>query len=340
MSVHRSFGQDGLRQAVRFLLPRLLAVLALSTLVLYALSQLPGVPYHVRDLFGPSPSLPQAFLFALVVLFALGPPAYLGLQLIRLPGHYVWLFPAGILAHAVIVFLGFRFATPIASVHDMLGQPVWSIGAELERMIRFVGLFMVVSVPIAGGTALLYALTRSYAPRRILWWLLFALVLLGVSDWIVVGLAATSNVTVLLRDGITGVAWLGLAVWLMSLAFVASLVAERITGVYTDSLATAFAVVLFLPLSFGALFLATSQGVGGPASTLSAMEFLLSTDRESYFFTPVGLFLHYAAAYLVAILLLAFSQYLLWLGYSARRFAMPAMKVAPAGASSSGEVST
>jgi len=212
--------------------------------------------------------------------------------------------------------------------------------AELERMIRFVGLFMVVSVPIAGGTALLYALTRSHAPRRILWWLLFALVLLGVSDWIVVGLAATSNVTVLLRDGITGLAWLGLALWLMSLAFVASLVAERITGVFTDSLATAFAVVLFLPLSFGALFLATSQGVGGPASTLSAMEFLLSTDRESYFFTPVGLFLHYAAAYLVAILLLAFSQYLLWLGYSARRFAMPAMKVAPAGASASGEVST
>jgi hypothetical protein len=320
MSIHRSFGPDGWRRAVRLLLPRLALVLVLATLVLYALAIAPGVPYHVRDLFGPSPSLPQALLFALVVLFALGPPSYLGLQLIRLPAGYAWLFPLGILVHAVIVFLGFRFATPIASVHDLLGEPLWDIGDELERMIRFIGLFIAISVPIAGGTALLYAATRSYAPRRFLWWLLFALLLLGLSDWVVVGLAATDNVTALLRNGAAGIAWLGFSLWLMLLSFVASLVAERLAGVFNGTLATLFAVLLFLPLTFGVLFLATDQSVGGPASDLTAMEFLLSADRGSYFLTSGQLFLRYAAAYAVTIVLLAFSQYLLWLGYSTRRF--------------------
>ena len=320
MSTFHSLGPDGLKQAARFLLPRLLIVLVLATLLLYALALLPGVPYHVQELFGPRPSVPQAFLFALIVLFALGPPSYLGLQLIRLPLRYAWLFPVGILVHAVIVFLGFRFATPIASVHAMVGEPVWNIGDELERMIRFVGLFIAVSVPIAGGTALLYALTRSYEPKRFLLWVLFAALLLGLSDWIVVGMAATDNVTLLLRDGISGIGWLGIAFWLMLLAFAASLVAERIAGVFKGTLATLFAVLLFLPISYAAIFLATDQNVGGAASHLSAMEFLLSADRESYFFTTAGVFVRYAAAYLVALILLAFSQYLLWLGYSTRRF--------------------
>jgi hypothetical protein len=236
----------------------------------------------------------------------------------------VWLFPVGILVHAIIVFLGFRFATPIASVHDMLGEPVWNIGDELERMIRFVGLFIAVSVPIAGGTATLYAATRSYAPQRFLWWLLFAVLLLLLSDWIVVGLAATDNITALLRTSATGVGWLGFSLWLMLLAFVASLVAERVAGVFTGTVATLFAVLLFLPASFGVLFLATDQSVGGPASDLTAMEFLLSADRSSYFFTFGQLFARYTAAYVAAIVLLAFSQYLLWLGYSTRRFSSTA----------------
>jgi hypothetical protein len=320
MSIHRSFGPDSWRQTLRFLLPRLALVLLFATLLLYALAVVPSVSYHVRDLFGPNPSLPQALLFALVVLFALGPPSYLGLQLIRLTAGYAWLFPIGILVHAAIVFLGFRFATPIASVHDLLGEPVWNIGDELERMIRFVGLFIAVSVPIAGGTALLYAATRSYAPQRLLWWVLFAVLLLGLSDWIVVGLAATDNVTVLLRNSAVGLAWLGFSLWLMLLSFVASLVAERLAGVFTGTVATLFAALLFLPLTFGVLFLATDQSVGGPASDLTAMEFLLSADRDSYFLTFGQLFARYAAAYAVTIVLLAFSQYLLWLGYSTRRF--------------------
>ena len=320
MSIHRSFDREGLRQAGRLFLPRLLAVVVLTTLLLYALALAPGVPYHVRALFGASPSLLQALLFALVVLFALGPPSFLGLQLIRLPAPYVWLFPVGILVHAVVVFLGFRYVTPIASAHDLLGEPVWATPAELERMIRFVGLFVAVSVPIAGGTALLYALTRSYAPQRFLWWVAFAVLLLGLSDWIVIGKAATDNVTLLVRDAVPGLGWLGISLWLMLLSFVASLLAERLAGVFKGNLATFFAVLLFLPLSFAALFLATDQTIGGPASDLSAMAFLLSPEQGRYFITPLGLFLRYTAAYAVAVVLLACSQYLLWVGYSTRRF--------------------
>ncbi|MGB5831956.1 MAG: hypothetical protein WBG92_08190 [Thiohalocapsa sp.] len=320
MSVHRAYGREGLKQAAAFWSLRVSVILVVAILMLYAIAVWPGSPYHVRELFGSSASLPQASLFALVVLFALGPPAMLGLQLVRLPARYVWLFPIGILVHACVVFLGFRFATPIASVHDMLGTPVWGIGEELERLIRFVGIFLIVSVPISGGTALLYGATRAYAPRRVLWWVLFQILFLILSYWIVLGNAATDNIRVLLRASVGPLAWIGFALWLLCLAFAASLLAQRVADVFKGTTVTAFAVVLFLPLSYGLLFLALEQNVGGPQAGLSALDFLLSPSRSDYDASSGQLFLRYTLAYLGAILLLACSQYPAWLAYSTRRF--------------------
>jgi len=330
MSIHRTFSRDGLQQALQFWSVRVLTVLAVATALLYLIAVLPGVPYNIQELFGRGASLPQALLFALIVLFALGPPAYLGMQLIRLPTSYVWLFPVGILLHAAIVFAAFRYATPIESVRDLLGDAVWGIGDEWERMIRFIALFVMVSVPIAGGTAMLFAATRSYAPRRVLWWVLFQALFLVASYWIAVGYAATENVTVLLRNGGVPVAWLAIALWLLALAFTASLVAERLANVFTGNMATVFAVLLFLPLSYLLLFLATNQTVGGPRSDLSALEFLLSPSRSAYTSGGAEVFLRYSVSYIAAIILLAFSQYPAWLGYSTRRFAQPVAQVQPA----------
>ena len=320
MSIYRAYDRDGLKQATTFWSLRVLVILVLVTAMLYLIAVVPGAPYHVRELFGSSPTVPQALLFALVVMFALGPPAMLGLQLVRLPGRYVWLFPLGMLVHAIIVFLGFRFATPIASVQDLLGEPVWPIGEEAERLIRFAGLFLMVSLPISGGTALLYGITRAYAPRRVLWWLLFQLLFLGLSYWIVIGNAATDNIVVLLRSAARPLAWAGFALWLLCLAFAASLLAERVANVFKGTVVAAFAVLLFLPLSFGVLFLAFEQNVTGVKSDLSALDFLLSSSRISYGFSDVELFLRYSAAYFVAVLLLACAQYPAWLAYSTRQF--------------------
>lgn len=328
MTVHRTFGRAGLREAAWFLAPRLVLVVLVMTLLLYAVASLPGVPYHVQTLFGPSPSWPQAGLFALLVLFALGPPALLGLQLVRLPGFWAWQFPVGILVHAVIVFLGFRFATPIASVHDLVGLPVWGIGDEWERLIRFVGLFLMISVPFAGGSALLYGLIRAYAPGRLLWWLSFALVLFGISYWIVVIQAATDNITALLPARWMVPAMAGLGLWLALLAFVGAVLAARAAGVFRGNLATLFAPVLVLPLSFGLLYLATSQSVGGPGSRLSALEFLLSPEQGVYNFSTPELLSQYSVAYLVVVVLLAASQYPVWIVYATRRF-QSAVSLAP-----------
>lgn len=336
MTILRVFGPQGRREAAQFLLPRMVLVAVFTTLLIYTLALLPGVPYHVHGLFGPSPSLPQAALFAVIVLFALAPPAYLGLELIRLPATAVLLFPVGILIHAVLVFLGFRFATPIASVQDLLGVPVWGIGDEWERMVRFVALFVGISVPFAGGSALLYALTRSYAPRRLLWWLLFAGLLLGASYQIVVIHAATDNVSALLAEGspITGMA--GLALWLVMLSFVGAVLAARLADVLRNSAATAFAMTLALPLSYVLITVSTGQSLGGARSTLSATAFLLSADLGEYQFTSTGLFLRYAAAYAVVVLLLACSQYPLWIIYATRRFQARPARVIAASAEESG----
>jgi len=321
MSIHRSYNKDGFKQAVAFWSVRVLVILAVASVLLYVLGAAPGVPYHVRELFGSGPTPLKALLFALVVLFALGPPAVLGMQLIRLPVKLVWLFPVGMLVHGVVVFLGFRFATPIESVHAMVGMPIWGIGEELERLIRFVALFLPISLPIAGGTAMLYAATRSHAPRRWLWWLLFAAILLTAAYVIVVAFPATDNVTLLLRRQATPLSWITFCLWLLVLSFAASLAAQRLSGVFKGTAAASFAVLLFLPVTYAILFVALERNVGGPTSQLSALEFLLSDSRERYFFSSAELFGRYAMAYAVGLLLLVFAQYPVWLAYATRRFA-------------------
>ncbi len=321
MSVNSAFGETERRQAIAFLLLRLALILAVATLLLYLVAVTPGVPYHVRELFGSRPTPLQALLFAVMVLLALGPPALLGLQLIRRPAPWAWLFPIAMLAHAVLIFLVFRYATPIASVHDLVGMPQWPMPAELERLIRFVALFLVVSVSVAGGTALLFDITRSFQPLRVLWWVLYAAVFLALGYWIVVMLAATDNVAVLLRGRASPVSWLALALWVLLLAFAASLLAQRLAGVFTGTLAAVFGVALLAPLSYAVLLLATEPRVLGPQSGLSALEFLLSGSRYEYGFRGSQLFGRYLLNYLVAMLLLTFAQYPVWVGYSTRRFA-------------------
>jgi hypothetical protein len=316
-----SFGREERVAAASYWLAHFAGVVVAATAVLYLVAVAPGVPYHVQDLFGSSPNLPQALLFALMVLLALGPPALLGLQLVRTPALWVWVFPIAMLLHAAAVFLVFRFATPIESVHDLVGLPVWGIPAEFERLVRFVGVFLMVSVPISGGTALLYAINRSFQPLRFLWWLGYAVLLLGVSYGVVIGSAATDNVTLLLRGDAHPLAWIALSVWMLMMAFGASVLAERLSGVLGGTITVLFALLLLLPLSFAVLFLAMEPRVLGSGSNLSALGFLLSVDRADYLPDDLSLFWRYAVAYVGIIMLLGFAQYPVWIAYATRRFA-------------------
>jgi hypothetical protein len=333
----QDFGQAERRRAALFLGVRVLAILLVAAALLYLIAVVPGVPYHIRELFGRNPTPLQALLFALMVLLALGPPALLGLQLIRAPRPWAWLFPIGILAHAVLIFLIFRFATPIESMHDLVGLPVWPLPAELERLIRFTGVFVVLSMSVAGGTAMLFAITRSFEPVRFLWWLGYAVIFFALGYWIVVGLAATDNVTLLLRGDASPLAWLSLWLWLVLIAFGASLLAERLAGVFPGTLAALFALVLLLPLSYAVLFVAAEPRVLGPDSELSALGFLLSGDRADYVVGGRELFGRYSLAYLAVVVLLTFAQYPVWVAYSTRRFARKAFEPGRVGPSPDAE---
>ncbi|NBC13684.1 MAG: hypothetical protein GVY09_10130 [Gammaproteobacteria bacterium] len=346
MNPRHVFGRAERRQALAFLAVRVLAILLAAAALLYAVAVTPGVPYHVRELFGSGPTPLQALLFAVMVLLALGPPALFGLQLIRQPKPWAWLFPIALLAHAVVIFLIFRFATPIESVHDLVGMPLWPVPAELERLVRFIAVFLVFSVSIAGGTAMLYAINRSYEPLRFLWWLLYAVVFLGFGYWVVVVLAATDNVTLLLRGDANPLSWIAISLWMLLMAFGASVLAERLAGVFAGTLAAVFAQVLLLVVTYSVAFLATEPKVLGPESRLSALEFLLSASRNEYGLSDLQLFLRYTAAYVAVMLLLTFAQYPVWVAYSTRRFArkpspaplgsVPADEVAGAGSNDPG----
>jgi hypothetical protein len=191
----------------------------------------------------------------------------------------------------------------------------------MERLLRFTALFLLVSVSVAGGTALLYAITRSFQPLRFLVWVAYAVVFLLFGYWLVVAQAATDNIVILLRGDANLLSWLALSLWMFLLAFGASLLAERMSGVFTGTLAALFGLVLLAPLSYGALWLAAEPRVLGPESGLSALEFLLAGNRSEYVLPGAELFGRYLLTYLAMTLLLTFAQYPVWVAYSTRRFA-------------------
>jgi hypothetical protein len=322
MSVVRTFRRDGFQQAARFWLIRVGVAYLILTLVMYGLAVIPGVPYNIQELFGAQPTVLKALLFAVIALVAFSPPAFIGVQQMRMPLRWAWLFPVGIIVHGVVVFLGYRFATPIGSLHDMVGLPSGDVlPAELERWLRFMGLFALVSVPIAGGVGLFFAVTRSPLPIRFLTWVGFAVVAVLASWWIVVISSATDNITLILRGGGSLLSVLFLGVWVFVLSFSAALLAQRLSQLMGGTVITLFGILLCLPLSYWALMLALTPHIGGGDHGLSAMAFLLSPSRQEYSSGGI-LFWRYAVGYLTAVVVLALCQYPVWLGYATRRFAV------------------
>jgi hypothetical protein len=299
---------------------RTVIILLLATALLYLIAILPSTPYHIRELFGSSPSLPQALLFALIVLFALGPPAVLGLQLVRLSRGFVWLFPS---RHpgpcgGRIPGISLRHANRQRS------RPDWrACLGDSQRTGTSRSLRRAISDGVSADLRRHRIAVRHHARPCP-----------SAGALVVAVSTAVSRRQLLDRRGQRGHRQhhgaLAFGRGSVGLDRICPLVAEfglcRIGGgrarrrPVEGHLATLFAVAIFLPLSFGILFSSLEQQIGGPQSTLSALDFLLSARRTDYGLGMRQLLLRYSLAYLATILLLACSQYPAWLAYSTRRF--------------------
>lgn len=279
----------------------LLLVLGGLSLLFWGAAHAPFVPYNVRELFGPDASWWSAPSLALACGWLAVWPVWLARR--RVSGLARWIqLPLGLLLYGVVVFGLLQAAVPDESLFDLAGSPVLHWPGQWELGLRWVAL---AAVP----GALLYLAAQTVRRWRGLrlgalhFWA--ALPVLLLAYWGVVIEAATDNLIELIATP-QPLAFAALCVWLYSLFLVAALFASP-AGVGQRGIRW-IGFLVSLPLAGLLLHLGLAGEIDKYGQQFSALQFLLSTDRQHYATQPV-IWLRYGVLHLLVIAALAFIQW-------------------------------
>ncbi|MDZ7584913.1 MAG: VanZ family protein [Thiobacillus sp.] len=278
------------------------------TLLFWAASQAAFVPYNVRELFRPDAAWLSALLLALAVGWLALWPVWLARR--RVSGlARLWQLPLGLLMYGGVAFLLLHAAVPDESLHDLVGSPVLRWPGQWETGLRWVAL-------AAAPGALLYLAAqtvRRWRGRRLgalhFW---AALPVLLLAYWGVIAQAATDNLTELISAP-QPLAFAALSAWLYILFLAAAWLASPVPAAHR--IARLAGVAASLPLAALFLHLGLAGEIDKYGEQFSALQFLLSADRQHYATLPV-IWLRYAALHVLVMVVLAFIQ---WPHFRARR---------------------
>ncbi|KVW96888.1 VanZ family protein [Thiobacillus denitrificans] len=269
------------------------------TLLFWGAAHAPFVPYNVRELLRQDSAWLSSLLLALACYWLAVWPVWLARR--RVSGlARLGQLPLGLLVYGGAAFLLLVAAVPDESLHDLVGSPVLHWPGQWETGLRWVAL---TTVP----GALLYLAVqtvRRWRGRRLgaLHFWAAGLVLL-LAYWGVVAQAATDNLTELIAVP-QPLAFAALCVWLYTL-FLAAAVLASPAAHRTARLVT---VAASLPLAVLFLHLGLAGEIDKYGQQFSAMQFLLSADRQHYATQPV-VWLRYSALHVLVITTLAFLQW-------------------------------
>lgn len=292
--------------------PLLISQLGL-TVGLWVISQLPMVPYNVRELFNTNLPIISCALFASFLLWTLALPAWLGSKVADWQRHYLALGLPLLLAHALVAWTLLRLSVPLESLHDIVGSPVLVWPWEWEMLGRFVALYLAIVMALLAGMAVALTLYGKQTGQSIATWLILAFPLLPLLHWVIVSRAATDNLTELMDGGGHGLASLGLLLFIVVIATSGSLAALVRSGQRRARNTRAVTIIVLSPLiAYACLIMSTEAHVVKYGQTFSALQFLLSADREHYAGTGT-LIITYGVLHLIAIAVIATIQRpLLW----------------------------
>lgn len=290
--------------------------------LLWAAGTARGVPYNVRELFSGPRGWMAVLALPLVGNLGAGVPAAMACWL----GGGSWRRAAALPAMAVfcgvIAFGLLRATVSVESIWDIVGTPVLHGPGDWEIAGRFVALFALIWTLVAGGAAAALALDSREGRRALAAWMPGAILVLLAGYVVVVEWAATDNLTELMRGGgdLGGAA--ALAGWFLVVGGGAALASRAVAGsggagaVRLWGIAVA-AVAVSYPAGYWLLSLGTAAHIEKYGATFSALQFLLSPDREHYA-TGSALLSRYGLAHTLAWSGIALAQLPQWLAARAR----------------------
>ncbi|HEY9099867.1 MAG TPA: VanZ family protein [Thiobacillus sp.] len=277
-----------------------LSVFGFAALIWLAV-HMPWMPYNVRELLRPDAIWLSAFLLAGMGYWLAVWPVWLARR--HVSGiHRLWQLPAGLLVYGLFSFLLVRMAVPDESVYDLVGSPVLDWPRQWELGVRWLALL---AVP---GTLLYLAAqtVRQWRGRQLgVWAFLAAIPVLMLAYWGVVAQAGTDNLTELMASP-RPLAFAALSAWLFSLFCAAAWIAAPAS--IAQRVLRSTSVVVSLLLAVALLSLGLANEIDKYGHQFSAMQFLLSSDRQHYASQTV-IWLRYSVLHILVTVALSFLQW-------------------------------
>jgi hypothetical protein len=287
---------------------RLFLLWLVTVCAIEVVTRTPGVPYNVRGLRSSSWPIVGTGLLGATWLVAFGLPAILAQVLVaRRAGAFA---PVYVLAHAMAVAYLLIEAAPTEAIHDIVGSPVLEWPWRWELLLRLTGLFALVSAILVVGCVVVTA-----RPRRE--WILTATAIIGsslvslipLSYWSVVVQACTDNIVELLIGGGTVRGWSALSLGAGAIAVAGAWLARCLAqGPSRRWLLVPLVVPTATFLAYWAWTFALTPALNKYGKTFSALQFLLSADRDNYL-GDAELLTRFAVVCVAAITGIAIAQY-------------------------------
>ncbi len=283
---------------VRWHMPLILGGLGV---LFWGAAHAPFVPYNVRELLRQDSAWLSALLLAVACYWLAVWPVWLARRQVSGLVRLVQL-PLGLLVYGGIAFLLLDAAVPDESLFDLAGSPVLHWPGQWELGLRWTALALI------PGTLIYLAVqtVRRWRGRRLgalHYWAV--LPVLGLAYWGVVVQADTDNLVELMAAP-QPLAFMALCVWLYLLFLAAALLASPATAAQRSM--RLVGVLASLPLAALFLHLGLAGSIDKYGQQFSALQFLLSSDRQHYAAMPV-IWLRYGALHVLVIAVLAFIQW-------------------------------
>ena len=282
-------------------------VIGLSIIFLLAF-RLPGAPYNLRELLAPGFGGVISALGLATVAYTMVTGSFV--LFVSRTRRWLFVFPVGIVAHGILVWLVLRVTVPIESLHDIVGSPVLGWPWEWEMLGRFIALHMSVTLQILGAALFIRFISLPVKVTEFFYWALVTVLVAWPLHLVVVTWAATDNLTELM----SGEGNFLVSSALASAWFLTCLTASAISAAFcaTKRVGVLVAVAFFAALGAALLFwFGTEHIIVKYGRVFSAYQFLLSTDREHYVQGYV-VWLRYGVAFAIVCGVLAASQWFCW----------------------------
>lgn len=273
-------------------------------------THLPFVPYNVKELIEPGISGVFSTVGLSLAIQWLINGHFLFLQRCNLMHQQMLLLPLWLIAHGVVTWLLLRLSVPMESIHDIVGAPVLGWFWEWELIGRYLALHSVISLQIIGAMVLIGIVHRKCRLEVFLSWVVWSILIAWPLHWIVVTLAATDNLTELMRGGGTFVSStllaFGFFLFFVAGTSISSRLARRIGYLQSFIIAGLSVFLAILCFWFGAEPMIMKYG-----KIFSAWQFILSPNRENYV-TGFRLYLYFVVAFGMLLSVYSLVQAPIW----------------------------